>query len=579
MFSKYYQSELAYLRDVGKVFSQANPTVAGFLAERGGDPDVARLLEGFAFLTARIRERIDDAVPEVLHGLAELLLPQSLRPIPATTIVELTPQLRSLRGRVLVPKGTQLGATPVEGTACLFRTTADLELLPVQVLESTFEGSALNPTLKVQLQTTVAGRPEIFAPQGLRLFIHGDLPVSSLLLLWLSRYCRGVSVSSQGQSPVRLPASAVRPCGFDPKDALFPDSGGLDAYRAVQELFALPQKFLFFEVKDLQAAQRVAADRFEITFEFERPPPMPARVGKDLLRVHCVPAVNLFQANAEPVRRDPLAHEAMLRAGGVDPLHMEIYTVDSVTGIRAGQSNRKQYPPFFAYAHAQQPPAEQAFYRLRRELSPVNDGIDTYLSIGTPGQTTPELAEETLSIELTCTNRSLPARLQLGDVSQPTATSPTVATFKNIVPVTKPVRPPLGSELHWRLVSHLALNHRSLGDAEALRAVLLQYNVQALADHPVGRANQLRIDAVRQVEMAPARRFVERAPVRGTRTVVQLEEAHFAGVGDAFLFGAVLDELFARNVTLNSFNELTVRLQPSNLELTWPPRSGTAPIL
>ena len=88
MFSKHYQSELAYLREMGKAFSAQNPTIAGFLAERGGDPDVARLLEGFAFLTARIRERIDDAVPEVLHGLTELLLPHSLRPVPACSGVE-----------------------------------------------------------------------------------------------------------------------------------------------------------------------------------------------------------------------------------------------------------------------------------------------------------------------------------------------------------------------------------------------------------------------------------------------------------------------------------------------------------
>ena len=58
MFSKFYQGELAFLRSMGKAFAQANPTTAGMLAERGGDPDVERLLEGFAFLAARVRERI-----------------------------------------------------------------------------------------------------------------------------------------------------------------------------------------------------------------------------------------------------------------------------------------------------------------------------------------------------------------------------------------------------------------------------------------------------------------------------------------------------------------------------------------
>ena len=88
MFSKYYQSELTYLREVGKAFGAANPTIAGLLAERGGDPDVERLLEGFAFLTARIRERMDDSVSEIVHGLTELLLPHYLRTLPACSIVD-----------------------------------------------------------------------------------------------------------------------------------------------------------------------------------------------------------------------------------------------------------------------------------------------------------------------------------------------------------------------------------------------------------------------------------------------------------------------------------------------------------
>ena len=60
MSKKYYESELSYLRDLGREFSQANPQLGGMLLERSGDPDVERLLEGFAFLSARIRERVDD---------------------------------------------------------------------------------------------------------------------------------------------------------------------------------------------------------------------------------------------------------------------------------------------------------------------------------------------------------------------------------------------------------------------------------------------------------------------------------------------------------------------------------------
>ncbi len=133
MFSRYYQTELAYLRDMGRLFGQANPTLAAHLTERGMDPDVERLLEGFAFLSARIRERVDDAVPEIVHSLCDLLLPHYLRTIPATTIVEFSTPLGALRGRHVIERGTLLGTQPVQGTSCSFRTTQAVDLLPLAI--------------------------------------------------------------------------------------------------------------------------------------------------------------------------------------------------------------------------------------------------------------------------------------------------------------------------------------------------------------------------------------------------------------------------------------------------------------
>lgn len=139
MFSKYYQSELSYLRELGMEFAEANPSLAGLFAEQGGDPDVDRLLEGFAFLTARIRERIDDAVPEVIDALAEMIVPQYTRTLPAVSVVEFLPQQTALRGRHKLPAGTEVGSRPVEGTSCLFRTTVDLELMPLTIQDFHFD--------------------------------------------------------------------------------------------------------------------------------------------------------------------------------------------------------------------------------------------------------------------------------------------------------------------------------------------------------------------------------------------------------------------------------------------------------
>jgi type VI secretion system protein ImpG len=582
MFSKYYLSELSYLRDMGRTFGLANPSVAGLLVERGGDPDVERLLEGFAFLTARIRERVDDDVPEMVQGLAELVLPHYLRPVPACSILEFTPNLRALRGRSRIAAGAEVASHPVDGTRCVFRTTSEVELLPLTLQDALLDRSLVSsPVLRLFFQTTEQGRAEVFRPQGLRLFIHADLAASSMVLLWLLRYCRQVRVrDDSGGSGVVLPPRSVCALGFERDFRLLPWPKAFDGYRLLQEYFCLPEKFLFFEVRGLDAAASLAEERFELAFHLERPPPLDARITRDMFRLHCAPAINLFRVPADPVFHQALGREHLLRAADLPPQHAEVYSVDAVTGLTAGRSERRTYRPFHDFSHTAGQEAEPAFYRLRRTHSPVDDGIDTYLTLETPRDVAPPLGnEEVLSIDLTCTHRSLPARLQVGDLCHPTPASPTQAKFKNISPVSRPARAPLGTELHWRLLSHLAINHHSIADEAALRRLLDLYNFQALADNLAARASRLRINAIREVETRPLTRFIEGSPLRGNRTRVDLDETNFMGVGDAFLFGSILDELLASHVTLNSFNELAIRLQPSQTEFTWLPRNGFLTLL
>ena len=581
MFSKHYQNELAFLRAAGKAYAEANPSTAGLLADRGSDPDVERLLEGFAFLAARIRERIDDAVPEVVHDLTELLLPHFLRPVPASTIVEMTPTSRSLRSRVVVPAGTEIASVPVDGTSCRFRTTADLDLLPASVTDVALDHSnSSSPRVRVQLQAAPQALPALLDAAGLRLFVHGEFPLASTVMLWFARHLRGVRVNglATGRS-VALPASAVRLVGLEPELALLPwPRLAPQGYRLLQEYFTLPQKMLFLEIRGLDRARDIVADHFELAFEFERPPELPSRLGKEAFRTNCVPAVNLFRTSGEPVSVRAFAEEHLVRAVEAPPAHMEIHTVDGVIGVPEGPGERTQYEPFVGFRHAQGGKGSR-YYRLRRTLSPVDGGLDTFISVARPLDGVGGMDPQTLSLEVLATNRGLPARLKLGDVSQPTATSPTIASFRNITPVSQPVTPPLGTELHWRLMSHLAANRASIATAEELRALLGLYNLQLLSDQQSGRSNQLRVESIRGVEAILSRRLISGAPARGTRLTLTVDEAGFAGLGDAFLFGCAVDELIAAQASLSSFVELTLRAEPSLREFAWPPRNGKKALL
>jgi len=578
VFSKYYESELAYLRELGRAYAQEHPSTAGLLAERSGDPDVERLLEGVAFIAAKVRERTDDAIPEVVHELADLVVPHYLRPIPATTIVQFKPQARALRGPVPVLRGTELGTIPVEETSLLFRTTQDLTLLPVTVDEVLHETpSATAPVLRMVVSAPGPGLKALTEHGRLRLFIHGEYALASTLLLWLLRHCRAVSVGDPGATApgVRLPPGSIRPVGFDAEAALFPwPALASHGYRIVQEYFTLPEKFLFFELTGLDRVP--LKEKFEVRFEFERPPALGQRVPRDVFRLHCTPAINLFKADGEPLRFQAPGQEQLVRATSVDPRHMEVYSVDQVVSVRAGSPDREPLEPFTAFAHTG---GSGTFYRLRRSASPIDEGVDTYLSLETSRDVEPRLEERTLSLELTCTHRGLPRRLRLKDVSMPAAGSPALAQFENVLPVSQPLRPPLGSELLWRVLSHVALVKRSMAEDGLLSALVGLYNFQAFGDEPVGRANTRRAEAVGRVRTEPSRRLHQGAVVRGQHTVIELDETGFVSPGDAFLFGCVLDELLAAHLTLNAFQSLSTLQLPSRTETRWTPRTGSQPLL
>src|SRR6202142_1772104 len=87
----YYERELDYLRKMALQFAEKHPKVASRLVlepTRCEDPHVERLLEAFAFLSARVHLKIDDEFPEITEALLSVVYPHYIRPIPSSTIVQ-----------------------------------------------------------------------------------------------------------------------------------------------------------------------------------------------------------------------------------------------------------------------------------------------------------------------------------------------------------------------------------------------------------------------------------------------------------------------------------------------------------
>ncbi len=570
LFEHYYQSELSSLRDVGRAFAQKHPAIAGLLAERGGDPEVEQLLEGFSFVAARLRQRIDGATPQLVEGMTELLLPHLLRPTPASTIVEFHVAPGSSHGAQRLALGTTLESRSARGVVCPFRTSRALALSPLRLVGQRLDdSSALRPELCLRFETEQGAAFSVFGSEGLRLHLHGELPTTTQLYLWFARYVGGVTLRTEDGRSVELGSQAVKPVGLDDTDTLFPwPAFSPHGARLLLEYFALMPKFLFIDVTGLERAAHLVSTSFELVFRFERPPALSARLSDDALRLHCVPAINLFEVAGEPVRATIEGRATLLRAAGIEPLQAEVFAVRSVVGMSADRSERHSYEPFHTFRHALKAAPHHGFYQLKRERSPVDDGMHTFLRLERSLEVL-TFDEETLSIELTCTSRSAANELQVGDVRVPTADTPAGVSFSNISLVCRATRPPLGSDLSWYLIAHLSASRRSLADVEVLKSLLSLYNFQEGSDHRKGRANRARIEAIRTVSSKIITRVVHGAAVRGTLFRVEVEQAGFTSEGDAFLFGSVLHRLLASQSEINTFADLELMLRPTQLRFRW----------
>ncbi len=592
-FNQYFHDELTSIRELGKEFAERNPRLAPFLAVEGQDPDVERLLEGFAFLTGRLRQKLDDELPELTHSLMALLWPQFLRPIPAMSIVRFTP-LPTLSEKQTIARGIEVDSRPVDGTACTFRTCYDIDIHPLEVAEVSKQQRPTGASIRIRLRPIAHTRWADLRVDALRFFLHGEVHVAQLLYLWLFRYLDGVEVRANtvlGEQPIaRLDENAVLPVGFADNQNLLPDSPHLlRGFRLVQEYFSLPEKFHFFDLSQLDCIRRAAqrdddiaqADSIDLIFHFSRPLEKHVNIGPDTFQLYCTPVVNLFRHEAVPIRADHKRTEYRVLPAGNDPSHFEIFAIDHVQGWGYQSRHNQVFERFESFEHFEAVPVDNhiRYYRERKRPSVSGYGMESYLAFINQYEHSVFPETETVSIELTCSNRHLPTLLTVGDICIDTGTSPEFTRFENITHVTPSFSPPLDQGFHWRLIANMSLNYLSLGNIDSLKAVLSTYDYKSYYDRQQALTSQHRLDAFDGIHPSVEDRLYQGIPVRGRSTVIRLKESHFANEGDMFIFAAVLNELFALHCSINSFHRLTVHGIENGEIYQWKPRTGSQPLV
>ena len=606
----YYERELLFLRQFSRDFARQYPAAAGRLLledNRSVDPHVERMIESVALIASRVHQKLDDEFPEMTEAMLSVLYPHYLAPIPSLTLLQfdLDPSRAQAPTGFDIPKGSKLRTQSVGGLPCRFRTNYPVKLWPISVVDAQCmpppfpagfrpppkTESALRIQLTCQGDMAFAG----LSLDQLRFFLFGDNQLVANLYELIFNHTTHLVVRPldprSDQQPVLLdPRENLLPVGFEPDEGLLPyPNQSFLGYRLLTEFFCFPTKFQFVDVTGLERICREGfGRRVEFVFYLNRSiDSVEQAVAADTFRLGCTPVVNLFDHVAEPVVLDQSRHEYRVVPSAAHPLALEVYSIDSVTSIDATAKRTIEYRPFYSVEHDGGASEQEAYWYSSRRASPIEGdrGTDMFLNLVDLSFDPRIPSDAVLTLKLTCTNRELPSQMHLaGEKLHFELESPApLSRIRTLRAPTPPLRPPTKRGAHWRLVSHLCLNHLSLCDPvegrDALREILRLYDFsEPQAGQPMGALTAQLIDGISSVS---TRRVVGQTGAetasgfcRGVEITVEFDDEKYVGSG-LYLFASVLERFLGLYASINSFTQLVATTkQGEGYFKKWRPRAG-----
>jgi len=619
-FLELYNQELQFLRDLGTEFARSNPRIAARLdlaSLPSSDPYVERLLEGVAFLTARVQLKLEARHPEFCQHLLELVYPQFLAPLPACGIVEFQPDLKegSLQQGVRIARGSTLKTVLGKGdrTACEFRTAQDVTLWPIEMTEVRYVSGAgalagLGVGADSGAKAAIALRVKAAAGLAIRsmplnaltFHLRAEPAQAAALYEQITAQLVGFELRTAGQGILgaRHPAAHVTEPALEDAAALLPDPArGLSGYRLLQEYFLLPERFLFFRLEQLAVDwSRVEGETTEIYLLLDRiQPVLENSLDATQFRLNCAAIVNLFPRRLDRLTLSPYETENHLVPDRNRPLDFEVHTIERVQGIGTGGERLADIRPIYATELADRDSETPLSYTLqrRRRLLPARPGqavarsaylgTECFLSITAAGNKTGVPIRQ-VDVQALCTNRDLPLMRPFGRAATDFVLegAAPVMSIRCLGDMASPRDAPAFGEPAWRLIEQLALNIDGLSDPDAERGAARLRQLLSLFASPRDVSATRLVEGVRKTRCsATVRRLPVSGPIvygRGQSIELELDEAAFSGTSP-LLLGAILERYFARLASINAFTELQLSSATRGPLRRWSPRIGARAML
>lgn len=601
---KYYREELDYLRQLGKLLAREKPHLANFLTEKEGDPDVERLLEAFAFMSGRLRQKLEDEFPEFTHGLIRMLWANYLRPVPAMTVIAYEPEASQLKTPVQVCRNELISTRKVRSTiqdrktlsedndgseplpVCHFTLARDLWLQPLRIQDIRNASSQKEGVIDISFATDSNVSPDMLDLNKVSFWLaNEDDYTRHQLYLWFCECLMDAELIA-GERHLPLPDLWLDAAGFESRDALLPWPKNVHSgYRILQEYFCYPEAFFFFHLRNVATLpDDFPVSAFTLRLHFNRPLSADIKLRRDSLRLHCSPAINLFTHYAEPVRPDGRRVEYPLRASNRQPDAYDIFQISAVTSkVKSASDNPgsqiRNWPEFESFQHQVEysRQREVVYWHHRTKTSLFHRGLDHSIAFIHADGSLPDglrFNDDIITTSLICTNRMLPTRLHTGDICVAVNKNPAVASFHNVTRPTQPLYPVTDGDMHWSLISAMNLNYLSLLDRETLIQILRTFDLPGVHHPQRARLSRQKLDAIEKLETKPVDRLFKGVPVRGLATTLWIRPDPFACEGEIYLLGTVLSHFFALYASINSYHCLKIINTESRESWEWQEKMG-----
>jgi type VI secretion system protein ImpG len=575
LITEQFHDEIVFIRDIAHDFAKVHPQLLQFIIEDEKDPDVERLIEGLAYITSQLKLKLKYDLPELIQSLLVLLWPNYLKPIPSLTILEASIHDKTTNAMLL--KGSEIKHQATSTASYTFQTCRDLLVTPLVIKDiklshqlqqnSLIIDFALDPHLKLNNLN------------ALQFYLGDDSYVGSILYMMLLNYVTSGCIIVNG---VELPLTNLRfnPIGFNHEQTLLPYADNTNkGFRTLHEYFAFPEGFLFLQIlhdDNNLFPTSINCTHFQLKINFNCDIDPKIKLRKHMIKINCVPAINLFYHDAEPILLDGKKEKYPLEANYQYRDNFEIY---SVVRVESRTKNEiAEYYDFNSFEHKNQlyKDKNKRFYNITQTQDKRTLTIRHWISFVRSDEKDWINNIETISVKLLCSNKDKPSELKIGDLKQVISIDDkSQMTLKNIIRPTLQLVPMIDESQYWTTISNLAKNYKSLLQQDILKQIFQSYHFPAMHNPQQERTLLKILSGIVKIESCQVKRkLANKMVVQGVKTYIHLSQSVFKSEGDLYLWGTVLAHFLAQQAALNSFHLLVIVNIDNQEHYTWPVKVG-----